>query len=59
MSVAFCQGFLEKVFAYIFIRKTFSENPEGLTLTEFSCWIRERIIFGFCFYFLCPELIYY
>ncbi len=52
MSVAFCQGFLEKVFAYIFIRKTFSENPEGLTLTEFSSWIREQIIFGFYFYFL-------
>jgi len=32
--------------------KSFSENPEGLTLTEFSWRNRERSIFGFCFYFL-------
>lgn len=31
--------------------KSFSENPEDLTLTEFSCWAGKRIIFGLFFYF--------
>jgi len=35
-SETFCQGFLGKVFAYLLYAKTFSENIEGLTLTEFS-----------------------
>ena len=39
---AFCQGFLKKVFAYIFYAKNlFFKNPQGLTFTELSGWIQE------------------
>ena len=44
--------FCKKLFCKFFTKKSFCKNPQGLTFTQYSGWIRKPPTFAFFFYFL-------